>query len=573
VGTGTNLNSLSKALELASTFWFDKRQWKSWFVLLVVVAMALCLVGTAILATYWQRALFNSLEAKDWDAFVALLFTWHSHPQDGLTIGFTPLLIVNVVCTVYGLYLKQLLQIRWRTDMTASLQQRWMQDRIYYRIHLQDNQEDNPDQRIAEDVDLFIEKSLTLGLGLLETSVSMISFVVLLWVLSRDVSFFGHTYPGSLVVIALVYAGIGTIATHWIGKRLLRLNFTQQKAEANFRFQLVRFRENVESIAFYRGEKQERQLLSELFSVLRANWDAIMDATKRVMLFSTSFSQATLVFPLVIAAPAYFAGSIPLGGVFQTANALNKVIENLSWFVEHYLELATFGATIERLSRFSSLIQRTGNKRSDLKRLCHPENILRCRDLNVYLPNNRPLIHTFDLSVQSGESIAITGASGAGKSCLLRTFAGLWPYASGDLELPAERCLFVPQKPYVPSGTLGQILAYPHSAKSQHTNRVDELLELTQLSHLTTELNNDRPWHHLLSGGETQRLNLVRLLLLRPSMLFLDEATSNLDADWAVRYYALLKKFNPDCTCISVAHQTDVLNLHDRLIRLEDQHF
>jgi len=565
------VNFSEKAWQLARPFWVSDQRVAAWLLLTLIAVIHLLLVAIAVLLTYWQRAFFNSLENKAWSEFLQLLFSWHYSVDEGFMPGFGLILVFFVLLTVYALYLKQLLHIRWRSWSTQDLQARWLANQAYYRMTQDAATMDNPDQRIAEDIDLFVDKSLTLGFGLLTAIVSLISFVILLWSLSKDINPLGLPIPGNLVWIALVYAAIGTVVTHWLGRRLIGLNFSKQKAEANFRFALVRLRENAESVAFFKGEPSEEQHLNTLFGTVVTNWRHIMIVTKRVTFFTASYTQAALVFPLAMAAPAYFAGRVPLGSVFQTANAFVQVQVALSWIVDNYAEIAELGATVNRLHGFQSAVDAYQRPLDAINIHCAPSKQLTVSNLCLSLPNGQTILEPSDFSITLGERVLIAGASGSGKSTLMRALAGLWPHGSGEARIPKGRKMFIPQRPYVPDGTLRRALCYPLPEHQYSESQLNDALCALGLDALQFELDKHQNWSTSLSLGEVQRLAIVRALLFKPQWLFLDEATASLDAKAQSLMYEQLLERLPDASLFSIAHRQELGIYHQRVLTLENK--
>lgn len=557
------------AWALAAPFWRSPERWRAMVLLATIVLLNLGLVAIAVLLTYWQRGFFNTLETREWDAFVGLLVTWHVTPDMGLMPGFASILAVYVVFTVYALYLQQSLQIRWRTWMTRDLLAAWFSGRAYYRMSLAGGLADNPDQRIAEDANLFVSGTLSLGLGAMRAAVSLVSFVIVLWTLSGLVEVLGVVIPGHLVWLALIYAAIGTTITHLLGRRLIDLNFLQQKAEADFRFDLVRTRENAESVAFYAGERNEARHLDGRFAEVARNWRAIMSVTKRMTFFASGYSQAALVFPLVIAAPAYFAGRMPLGGIFQTANAFVQVQGALSWIVENYARIAEWSATVKRLSGFVVAAGLAGEGDRATSVADGGEELV-LSDFSLRLPDGAMLLCAANLRIRPGDRVLIQGPSGAGKSTLLRAMAGLWPYADGTLRRPEGRRMFVPQKPYVPTGPLERAVSYPLERDELPAGSLESALDAVGLGYLAPRLGDEDVWSLRLSGGESQRLALARVLLLRPDWMFLDEATSNLDPEAEAALYQLMIEQLPSAAIVSIGHRTQIRRFHARVVILKD---
>ncbi len=559
---------LTQAWRMARPFWRAPQQRTALALLAATVALNLGLVVMAVLFTYWQRAFYNALDMKDWQAFVSLLIAWHHSPIDGLTPGFAPLALVLVMCTAYAQYLQQALQIRWRDAMTRHLLARWLSGRAYFRMSLEREETDNPDQRIAQDIDLFVDDTLTLGLGLLRSIASLASFIVLLWSLSDSVELLGTSVPGQLVWIALTYAATGTLVTHLLGRRLIGLNFQKQKAEADFRFALIRFRENAESIAFHDGESNEHREFTRRFSTVIANWRAMMTVTKRVTFFATGYSQGALVFPLFIAAPAYFAGRMPLGGIFQVANAFVQVQGALSWIVANYAKLAEWRATVERLVGFSDALDRCTDTSPRAAAEAPAPGGHSLAAVSLRLPDGRMLVREASLRMSAGERVLLLGPSGSGKSTLLRAIAGLCPIAAGELGVPAGRRMFLPQRPYLPTGTLRRAICYPSPEEGFSDEQIREALEAVGLKHLLSWLDERDAWARRLSGGEMQRLALARALLAVPDHLLLDEATASLDAESEHNLYALLCRRLPTASVLSVAHRPSLAGFHHRTVRL-----
>lgn len=561
---------LRDAWSLAMPYWRSEERWRARALLGSVIALNLALVGVTVLLTYWQRAFYNSLETKDWHSFIALLFWWRNTPKDGLVPSFILIAAVFVPVTVYALYLRQALQIRWRRWMTEEYVEGWLADRAYYHIALTDQGTDNPDQRISEDARLFVDNTLILGLGLLRSVVSLLSFIVLLWSRSDPIVIVGVTIHGYLVWAALLYSGLGTFLTHLIGRRLIPFHCIQQNVEADFRFSLMRFRENAEGVALYGGEVDEKREQSKRFDFIAENWRAIMAVTMRLTFFTSGFDQIALVFPLAVTAPAYFAGRMQLGGIFQISNAFVQVQGALSWMVDNYAVLTEWFATVDRLAGFTASIALARASTEGPTVTASDRGELGLAGLNLALPDGRSLLRGAEARIAGGERVLIVGPSGSGKSTLFRAMAGIWPFGSGRIIRPAGRLLFLPQRPYIPLGSLKRAVCYPLHEEEFAEEQVIAALQDVGLGHLTPRLGETDAWEHRLSGGEQQRLALARTLLLKPDWLFLDEATASLDPAAEKHLYHLLRERLPGSTLVSIAHRQTVAEFHDRTLHFED---
>jgi vitamin B12/bleomycin/antimicrobial peptide transport system ATP-binding/permease protein len=471
-----------------------------------------------------------------------------------------------------------MLQIRWRRWLTNQYLTDWLADRNYYRMQLKDNDTDNPDQRIAEDFRLFVDDSLSLGLGFLNAAVTLGSFVGILWALSGpiEIPLGGARYViyGYMVWVAIAYAIAGTWLTHKIGKPLIPLNFNQQKYEADFRFNLVRFRENSEGVALYHGEEDELRGFRARFAWVVDNWWTIMKRQKLLTWFTATYSQAAVVFPFVVGAPRYFSGAIQLGGLVQISNAFGQVQGALSWFIGAYTDFASWKATVDRLTSFHNAIFQT---QEEIRAGTGPAVVtgattddLALRNLELKLPTGRVLLSGINTRFERGERVLIKGPSGSGKSTLFRAIAGIWPFGTGQVRLPREfRALFLPQRPYFPIGTLRQMVTYPAAPEVFTDALVRDVLATTGLAHFADRLDEQQNWAQQLSGGEQQRVAIARALLHRPLWLFLDEATSALDEPSQARLYRLLTERLKDATIVSIAHSSALTDFHDKLLELK----
>jgi putative ATP-binding cassette transporter len=483
---------------------------------------------------------------------------------------------ILVALQVYQLYLNQWLQIRWRSWMTKKYLGDWMHDANHYRMQLQGDAADNPDQRMSDDVKLFVSQTLALGVGLLSSIVSLASFVVILWGLSAAAPLVMYgidfTIPGYLVLAALIYAIFGTALTQWIGSPLVTLDFNQQRLEADFRFNLVRVRENSEQIALLKGEPAERERLSERFSRVIANWYGIMSRTKRLTAFTQSYGQAAVVIPFALVSPAYFANKIQLGALTQTAEAFGKVQDALSFFVSAYRTLAEWRAVVARLDGFERAIASattlpTEPGSIDMAQTATAEISL--QQLLVNLPNGKPLVSADGLSLRAGERTLLTGPSGSGKSTLFRAVAGIWPFGDGAINVPAGASLMMlPQRPYFPIGSLHAAIVYPGETESFNPAQMRDVLAMVGLPQLGPRLEEEAHWNRMLSLGEQQRLGLARALLHRPDYLFLDEATASLDEPSEAALYNLLEEKLPDTTIVSIGHRSTLDAFHQRNISM-----
>ena len=580
----------------------SEERWSARGLLLLYIALRLSGVGIDVIYSFWNNAWFTSLQERDWSSFIKLL-TFGKQMETYFMPGFSAFAAMAIVMFVVRVYVAQLLQIRWRRWLTRKFLDRWMSDRAYYRISLMqagvtpvDKPDvsvgnaagaggipkkiaytDNPDQRIAEDLRDFIGDSisggsgiLALGVDLLSNIVSLFSFIAILWSLSGSFPIFGINIPGYLVWIALVYSVIGTWLTHLVGRKLIPLNFKKQRVEADFRFSLMRVREYAEGIALYGGEAEEKHGLLNRFTALVQNWRALMTRTKYLNMLTSGYGQIAIVFPYVIASPPYFAGKVPLGALTQTANAFGQVQGSMSWFVDAYTTLASWRATVERLTSFWNAIE---SARSAQFEGVHPEagntECYALHDATVTLPDGTPLLEKTSIELTPGEPILLTGRSGAGKSTLFRAFAGIWPFGGGGVRRPTGSSLFLPQRPYIPLGTLRHAVCYPADDSAYPDEAVREALADAGLATLIPRLDEEDNWTLRLSGGEQQRLAMARALLTKPDWLFLDEATANLDPEAEAALYVAVRRRLPGTTVVSIAHRPALAGYHQRHLVLQ----
>jgi putative ATP-binding cassette transporter len=562
---------LKDAWLLARPYFVESEdRWVARGLFAVVIALALTSVGLTVLINFWRGAFYTALGDKDWDSFISLLLIYCRN-KNGFTFGFSLLGFTYVAVYIFEYYLRQMLQIRWRRWMTDKYINDWMADRAYYKISLAGSHElgtDNPDQRITEDIRDYCESSLALTLGLISRVVTLFSFMSILWGLSAAIRLWGVAVPGSLVWIALVYAVIGTICVHYTGRPLSALFFRQQRVVADFRYSLVRVRENVEGIALYRGEHEETTNLLHRFMAVYGNFRAIMNRSFLLNLVTGGYDQAALIFPFVIVAPGYFAGRFAQGVIFQTVDAFGQIQSALSWIIDRYVTLASYRAIVERLATFHRSIEAARVVDANLVRTESADDTLRVRDLDLTLPNGMKLLEHADLTINRGHSMVITGRAGSGKSTLFRALSGIWPFARGEIQLP-KNAFFLPQRPYIPLGTLRHVITYPVDGTHHDRAELAQLLRDVGLPNLVDRIDRDDNWPQSLSGGELQRIAIARALLAKPSWIFLDEATCSLDLESEAEIYEILKTHLPDATLVAIAHGPSVADFHDGRIVFE----
>ena len=543
---------------LAKPYWVSEQRAKGLALLAAVIGLALALVWINVQLNAWNNDFYNAIQEKKIDDFYRLLGT------------FTLLVFAYIGIAVYRFYLQQMLQIEWRTWLNERFLADWLSDRAYYKLQLLDRGTDNPDQRIAEDLNLFVSNTLSLGLGLLSAVVTLVSFVAILWTLSGTLELGWVSIPGYMVWCALLYAGLGTWLTHKIGKPLIGLDFNQQRYEADYRFSLVRLRENSEGVALYRGENEELANFRARFAAVITNWWGIMRKQKQLNFFTISYAQLAIIFPFVVAAPRYFSGAIQLGGLMQIASTFGYVQGSLSWFIDAYPQFASWKATVDRLTGFSASLERVREEGAQLdgERTEGPGASLSLEDLNLSLPQGKPLLAATTLELRKNEDVLVSGPSGAGKSTLFRALAGIWPYWKGRIKLPkGARLLFLPQKPYLPVGSLKHAVCYPEDANRFSDEEIRESLKAVGLQSLAADLGRSENWAQVLSGGEQQRLAFARALLNRPDWLFLDEATASLPEEDQAALYRLLRERLPSTTLVSIGHRASLADFHQKRLK------
>jgi vitamin B12/bleomycin/antimicrobial peptide transport system ATP-binding/permease protein len=560
------LDFLRDAWRLAKPYFVsDDKKW-AWGLLAAVIALNLFSVFLNVRFNFWRNDFFNTFQNMDEAGFFKQL---------GI---FTILAVLFITTGVYSTYLQQMLQIRWRRWLTRRYLQDWLEGKAYYRLQLTGSATDNPDQRIQEDLNRFTDTSLTLTLGLLNSVVTLFSFVGILWALSGPLTVplgsMSITIPAYMVWFALLYAIFGTYGTIRIGRPLVALNFAQQRYEADFRFSLVRLRENAESIALYSGEPREHTIFLGRFTHVVDNFWAIMRRIKALGWWTNFYTQFAIIFPYLVSAPRFFSGAIQLGGLMQIADAFGQVQTSLSFVINSYTSgtgandtgIAAWRAVVQRLIGFDDRVraiaaEAQGKQPIDVEREGQGVAV---SALDLALPDGAPLLHHVDLAAKPGESLLITGPTGSGKSTLLRAIAGIWPYGEGAIRLAPGKLLFLPQKPYLPLGTLREALIYPEATTDLPDARLAEALKAVGLEAFIPRLDEDDHWGQRLSLGEQQRLAFARVLLRQPDLLFLDEATSALDEASEARFYQMLRDAAWHPTLVSVGHRGTLAAFHDR---------
>ncbi len=558
------VSTIATIWRLSIPYFRSDDRWPGRALLGAVIVIELSMVAMQVILNEWYNRFYNTLQDHNWNAFVsAILF-------------FCGLAAVYTVLAVYQLYLTQWLQIRWRRWMTQTYLHQWLNAANHYRMQLLGDTADNPDQRIAEDLQLFVQYALMLGTGLLSSIVTLCSFIVILWTLSAHAPLhvFGVNLaiPGYLVWAALIYAVIGTTLTHLIGWRLIPLNFQQQRFEADFRFNLVRTRENAEQIAALGGEAAEREGHLNRFGFVVANWLALMQRQKQLTFFTQSYSQASVIFPYIVVSPAYFSGAMQLGGLMQTASAFNSVQNALSYFITAYRQIAEWRAVVERLSGFDAAIalgRAAAVTPPAIEIVPRGGGVFAVDRLDVRLPDGEPIVTAEHITFPAGERVLVTGPSGSGKSTLFRAIAGIWPFGSGRVIVPkGAKVMLLPQRPYFPLATLANAVGYPAEAGTFDDARIAEALVAVGLPELVERLGEEAHWNRMLSLGEQQRLGIARALLQSPDYLFLDEATASLDEAAEAALYRLLQERLKNTTIISIGHRSTLNAFHGRRVVL-----
>ena len=560
---------LREVWRIARPYWFSEERWVARGLLAAVLALNLIQVWINVRLNSWRNDFYNALQNYDKAAFFY---------QTGL---FALLAGAFIVLFVYALYLQQMLQIRWRRWMTDIYMREWLANKTYYRLQLTDGSTDNPDQRIAEDLNFFPAQTLNLSLGLLTNLVQAVSFSFILWNLSGPLAVplgaWGTiSIPGYMFWAVVIYTGLATWLTIWLGRPLINLNFAQQRFEADFRFSLVRLRENTESVAFYGGEARELDIFSERFGHVFANFWAIMVRTRIVGLAQNGSAQAAVVFPYLVAAPRYFAERLAIGSIQQVADAFIQLQGSLAFIITAYTDVNALNsitnwlAVVRRLSTFRDHVDQIhaamqGAQPIAIERAGKGVSVT---DLELDLPDGAPLLKHLNLDVAPGQMLLLKGPTGTGKSTLLRGIAGLWPFGRGHVRLDAGRAFFLPQKPYIPLGDLRHALLYPDAGADVPQQRLVAVLQQVGLGHFAAELDTPDMWAQRLSGGEQQRLAVARVLLAEPQTIFLDEATSALDEEGEAELYRLLKEAPWRPTIISVGHRSTLRAFHDSILPL-----
>lgn len=546
---------------LTKSYWQSEEKKKAFFLLGCIIALTLGVVYMLVLLNQWNNSFYSALQNYDAKKIFDEL------------IHFSWLAAIYILLAVYSYYLQQTLILNWRRWLTTRFIDIWLQNKTYYNLQMFGKDTDNPDQRISEDVRQFVEMTLSFGIGILKAFCTFASFVVILYNLSGSLSFtfMGKTWTinGYMLWASLIYSVIGTYITHIVGRKLVKINFIQQKYEADFRFSMIRLRESAESVAFYRGEAQEGSVFKQRFKTLLDNFWKLVNKQKQLVFLNSGYSQIAIIFPFVVAMNRYLTKEVTLGGLMQVASAFGRVQDSLSYFVDMYSSIAQWQAVVMRLTYFGRHMHEVSQQaeRFHVERFAAAD-VVEVNNMQINLPDGKPLLENISFTLHPGHSVLIKGVSGSGKSTLLRAISGIWPFVDGKIFLPErDKLMFIPQKPYLPLGTLRAALNYPGNKPIDDTELI-YLMDLCQIGYLKDKLDLEADWSHVLSVGEQQRLAFVRAHIQQPQWLFLDEATSALDEDTEATMYSLLQERLQQTTVVSVGHRSTLNKYHELVLRL-----
>lgn len=546
---------------LTKSYWQSEERNKAFLLLIAIVALTLGIVYMLVLLNQWNNSFYSALQNYETDKLFDEL------------IHFSWLAAIYIILSVYSYVLQQTLILNWRRWMTNRFIDIWLKNRTYYHLQMFGKDTDNPDQRISEDVRLFVEMTLSFAIGILKAFCTFASFAFVLYKLSGSLefTFMGRVWSidGYMFWAALVYSVIGTWVTHLVGKKLVQLNFVQQRYEADFRFSMIRLRENAENIAFYRGEQQESGVFKERFTLLLDNFWRLVTKHKQLIWLNSGYSQIAIIFPFVVAMNRYLSKEITLGGLMQVANAFGSVQTSLSYFIDVYASLAQWKAVVLRLTYFGRHMHEVSSEadRFHVDRFVTAE-VVSADGLQVNLPDGTPLLKKISFTLEPGQNVLIRGVSGSGKSTLLRAISGIWPFVEGRISLPDTKDLmFIPQRPYLPLGTLRNALLYP-GTKMISDEHLLKLMEQCEIGYLSDKLDVVGDWSHVLSIGEQQRLAFVRAHVQQPLWLFLDEATSALDETTEAKMYMQLGSSLPNTTVVSIGHRSTLNKYHQKALNI-----
>lgn len=546
---------------LTKSYWQSKEKKKAFFLLGCIIALTLGVVYMLVLLNQWNNSFYSALQNYDAKKIFDEL------------IHFSWLAAIYILLAVYSYYLQQTLILNWRRWLTTRFIDIWLQNKTYYNLQMFGKDTDNPDQRISEDVRQFVEMTLSFGIGILKAFCTFASFVVILYNLSGSLSFtfMGKTWTinGYMLWASLLYSVIGTYITHIVGRKLVKINFIQQKYEADFRFSMIRLRESAESVAFYRGEAQEGSVFKQRFKMLLDNFWKLVNKQKQLVFLNSGYSQIAIIFPFVVAMNRYLTKEVTLGGLMQVASAFGRVQDSLSYFVDMYSSIAQWQAVVMRLTCFGHHMHDVYQQaeRFHVERFAAAD-VVEVNNMQINLPDGKPLLENISFTLHPGHNVLIKGVSGSGKSTLLRAISGIWPFVDGKIFLPErDKLMFIPQRSYLPLGTLRAALNYPGNKPIDDTELI-YLMDLCQIGYLKDKLDLEADWSHVLSVGEQQRLAFVRAHIQQPQWLFLDEATSALDEDTEANMYSLLQERLQQTTVVSVGHRSTLNKYHELVLRL-----
>ena len=546
---------------LTKSYWQSEEKKKAFWLLTCIIALTLGIVFMLVQLNTWNNSFYSALQNYDAEKISSEL------------IHFSWLAAIYIILAVYSYYLQQTLILHWRRWLTTRFIDIWLQNKTYYNLQMFGKDTDNPDQRISEDVRQFVEMTLGFAIGILKSLCTFISFVFILYQLSGPLSFsfMGKTWTihGYMLWASLFYSVLGTYITHVVGRKLVKLNFIQQRYEADFRFSMIRLRESAESVAFYRGEAQEGRVFKNRFKLLLDNFWQLVNKQKQLVFLNSGYSQIAIIFPFVVAMNRYLAKEVSLGGLMQVASAFGRVQDSLSYFVDMYSSIAQWQAVVMRLTYFGRHMHEVSQQaeRFHVERFAAAD-VVEVSNMQINLPDGKPLLENITFTLQPGHNVLIKGVSGSGKSTLLRAISGIWPFVDGKIFLPErDKLMFIPQKPYLPLGTLRAALNYPGNKPIDDTELI-YLMDLCQIGYLKDKLDLEADWSHVLSVGEQQRLAFVRAHIQQPQWLFLDEATSALDEDTEATMYSLLQERLQQTTVVSVGHRSTLNKYHELVLRL-----